>query len=135
MQNLLQKKLYESRVSPKNQSLENLLIIKLQEKIQFHNKVMFWSYSLTGVFSFVSLFIYVSRLYTELGNSSVYSYFNLIVSEDLSTLMSISKEIVYALFESIPIMSITFALMFLCIAIVSFVGAVSSLQKSFLFKK
>ena len=134
MQSKWQKILSESRFIPENQNLETLLFIKLQKRIMFINRIKLFSYLIISFISAISLFIYAKSLYVELANSSVYSYFNLIMGEDLSTLSVIFKDVIYALFESLPIMSMTLSFGILFVLMFSFNGILLSLRNGFVFK-
>ncbi len=128
MQTILQKMLQESRHAP-NINLEHVLFVRLQKRIERAMKIRFISYCLIGIFSSISLVWYAYTLYGDLNNSGTYSYFRLFIEEDLATLSLVSKEILYAIVESLPIMSITLSLGFLFMVMVSINGILLSLQR------
>lgn len=133
MHNKLQKILHESRFVPNTNNLGNLLFVRLQKRIQFYARIRIASYLTIGIISGISLGIYAKYLYLDLNNSGVYSYFNLIIGEDISTLTFISKEMFYAIFESLPMMSMTLSLGLLFLVMISINGILLSLQKNTLY--
>lgn len=134
MQDILQKLLTESKFIPLTKNLENVLFVKLQKKIRLHNRLIFTSYLTVGILSSFLLIIFASYIYTDLSNSGVYSYVHLIISEDINTLSLLSKEILYAILESLPMMNmtLTFGLMFMFT--ISFNGILLSLRKGIMLK-
>lgn len=134
MQDKLQKILSESKFFPSNKDLEVFLLVRLQKRIRLINQIKFISYLTVSVVSVSVLFVVVKSLYNDLNNSGVYNYFHLIVSEDLSTLASFSKELIYTLVESLPVMSMTLSFGILFVFMFSFNGVLLSLRKSLLFK-
>ena len=129
MQSKLQKILSESRYVPENKNLEAFLFVKIQKRIKMIHQIRSFSYFMASFTSAVALFTYIKSVHAELFNSSVYSYFNLIISEDLSTLTFISKEIMYALVESLPVMSMTLSFGILFLFMFSLNGMLLSLRK------
>ena len=130
MHNMLQKILSEEKFTSPIKNIEHLLFTKIQRKIQQQARVMFLSYILIGFVSATFLYVYIKYLYIDLNNSNLYGYFDLIFQEDLQTLSTFSKEILYALFESLPIMSLTLTLSFLFMVTFSINGIIVSLQKN-----
>lgn len=130
MQDKWQKIFSESRFIPNN-NLENLLLLRLQKRIKLINQIKFISYLTTNVTSVIFLFISAKFVYNDLYNSGALNYFHLIISEDLSTIALLWKDITYALFESLPVMSITLALGLIFMFMVSLNGVLLS-RKSFL---
>lgn len=135
MHNMLQKILQESKFIPNTKNLEDLLFARLQKRIQLKSRVAFVSYSLIGILSGISLSIYIKNLLIDFNNSGVYSYFHLIIGEDLNTLLLFSKEILYAFFESLPMMSLTVSLGLLFVVMISINGMITSLQRGHWTKK
>lgn len=133
MQDKLQKILSESRLIP-NDNLESILFVRLQKRIKLINRIKFVSYLTTSLASIIFMVVYSKYVYSDLYNSGAYSYFHLILSEDLNTLSLFWKEITYALFESLPMMSMTLSFGILFVFMFSFNGILLSLRKSLLFK-
>jgi hypothetical protein len=130
MHTMLQKIVQESKFTPNTHNLENLLFQKLQNKIQLKNRIILSAYVAMSSLSSILLCVCATYLYIDMSNSQLSGYFNLIIGEDLQTLATISKEILYVLFESLPMMSLTLTLGLLFMVMVSVNGILSSLQKN-----
>ncbi len=134
MQTKLQKLLNESRFTP-HTDLENTLFVNVQKKIRIIMRIKLASYFTIGILSSISLVFYLNALYVDLSNSGAYNYLHLIVGEDVNTLLLISKEMLYAILESIPMMSITLSLGLLFMVMISINGVLVSLQRKFIYNK
>lgn len=129
MHDKLQKMIIESRFTPSKQNLEELLFLRLEKKIQQKNKIMFTSYLAIGIISTLFASLYAKYFFLDLSNSGVFSYLHLIITEDVETLRLLSKELVYAFFESLPVMSLMLVFGLLFIITLSVGGIMNSLQK------
>lgn len=132
MQTMLQKILQESRFTP-NSNLEHVLFLQTQKRINTIMRIKFAYYFTIGAISSFSLAWYLHTLYIDLGNSGVYSYFNLILGEDMNTLFIISEETLYAIAESLPLMSMTLSLGLLFMVMFSANGVLISLQRKHIY--
>lgn len=130
MQTILQKTLQESKHIPKTNNLEGFLFVRVQRSIEKNIRIKFFSYTAMGFISSLLLYTYSNSFYKDLASSGVYDYIRLIVSEDLSTLALSSKELLYAIFESLPMMEITLSLGLLFTVMISVNGALISLKKN-----
>jgi hypothetical protein len=130
MQTILQKTLQESKHIPKTNNLEEFLFVSVQKSIEKNIRIKFFSYTTMGFVSSLLLYTYSSSFYNDLASSGFYDYIRLIVSEDLSTLALSSKELVYAIFESLPMMEITLSLGLLFTVMVSVNGVLTSLKRN-----
>jgi hypothetical protein len=110
MQDKLRGILNESRLTPSNHNLEHLLFVRLQKRIKRNEQINFITYSMASFVSAMLLFISVKYLYSDLYDSPVFGYAQLIFSEDLNTIAYFSREIIYALAESLPVASMTISL-------------------------
>ena len=128
MQDRFQKILNESKVLPDN-NLVDVIFAKLQKRIRFVRQIRLSMYSLGTIIFVIALFISVKSLYVDLYNSSLFDYVYLIFSEDLNTLAFISKEILYAFLESIPLVSLMLSLGVLFMFAVLFNGILLSFRK------
>lgn len=133
MQHTWQKIIAESRLVSDTNNLEGLLFARIQKRIRLINTVRLISYVTASLISIVLLFICTKYMFNDFYNSGTYSYFHLIVSEDTNTLALFSKEILYALIESLPIMSMTLSFGLLFAFMVSLNGIILSLRKNFVF--
>ena len=130
MHTMLQKILKEKEFTSPIENIEDLLFTKIQKKIQAQARIMLLSYLVIGFVSTLFLYMYIKYLYIDLNNSNLYGYIHLIFQEDLQTLSTLSKEILYALFEALPIMNLTLTLGFLFMVMLSINGIIVSLQKN-----
>lgn len=130
MHTMLQKILKEKEFTSPIENIGNLLFTKIQRKIQLQTRILLLSYTVVGFVSAAFLFMYIKYLFIDLNNSNLYGYIHFIFQEDLQTLSTFSKEIIYALFESLPITSITLTLGLLFMIMLSINGIIVSLQKN-----
>lgn len=128
MQTILQKILHEYKHTP-NPDLEHVLFVRVQKRIQTVIRIQLISYYTIGIFSSISLVWYAHTLYNELSNSGVYTYLYLLIGEDITTLSLVSKEILYVIVESLPVMSMTLSLGLLFMFMISINGVLMSLQR------
>ncbi len=128
MQDRFQKILNESKVLPDN-NLVDVIFAKLQKRIRFVRQIRLSIYSLGTIIFGTAMFVSIKSLYVDLYNSSLFDYVYLIFSEDLNTLAFISKEILYAFLESIPLVSLMFSLGVLFMFAVLFNGILLSFRK------
>ena len=128
MQDRFQKILNESKVLPDN-NLVDVIFAKLQKRIRLVRQIRLSIYTLGTIIFGTAMFVSVKSLYVDLYNSSLLDYVYLIFSEDLNTLAFISKEILYAFLESIPLVSLMLSLGVLFMFAVLFNGILLSFRK------
>lgn len=134
MQQSLQNILQESRHTPHDNHLEEVLFVRIQKKVQYISRVKTLLYGLVGIFSSISLYLYAHSVLSEIANSGAYGYFHLILDEDMSTVFFVIKEMLYAIVESLPIMSMTLSLGLLFILMISIEGVLVSSRTRFMYK-
>lgn len=134
MQQSLQNILRESRHIPHDNHLEEVLFVRIQKKVQYISRIKTIAYGLVGIFSSISLYLYANSVLTEITNSGAYGYFHLILGEDMSTVFFVMKEMLYAIVESLPIMSMTLSLGLLFILMISIEGILVSSRIRFMYK-
>ena len=108
-----------------DKNLAGLVWLKLQRRIQLINRVKFVSYLSLSLVSVISLYVFATKLYSELNQSGFYNYTHLIFSEDISTLISFWKEILYSVFESLPATSLMLSLGLLFVFVLSLKNVLS----------
>lgn len=133
MPNQIQKILKESQFSPEKKDLSSVLWQEVYKKIVFFNKVKLAVYSSASLCSCIISYIYGKALYAEIADSSLSSYLLLIRQEDMTTLLSLWKEVAYTLVESVPTFEVTLLLGVIFILFITLNGAVLSLRKRSLF--
>lgn len=129
MHTMLQKNLQELAKTPKRNNLEDFVFMRVQEKLEKMRKVMLSFYAGMIVSSSVFIFFSLQYLITDLAHSGTFNYFKLLISEDTQTLRLFSQELLYAIFESLPMMSLLLTLGLLFMLMLSINGIISSLQK------
>ena len=110
---IFQKTKYES--SPQlAESVWRAIVVRDQWK----NKIKLWIFTLIGFLSLAGLVPAFAVLSNDLAKSGFYEYFSLIFS-DSGLVASFSKELIFSLAESLPVMNIVLSLTLLFVFFLS----------------
>lgn len=135
MQTIMQKILRDERVTPKLYTLEEELLARVTRRIEAIQRVRIISFVSLGSISAFSLYNTLQTLINTITTSGVGNYVHIIIDEDIATLSLISKEILYSIIETLPIMTFTLMLGTLFMTLISINGILLTLQQKPLYNK